>query len=308
LGLDVVEQILVRSDVVDLIRCKSVCKSWQSIISDPRFVKAHLNHAYTNDRNNPELGHRRVCLSVISGEDSWFYSDCVHIVGSCNGLLCVSPKGVKFVVTNPSTREHKKLPTPPFRPHMHKIGMIREVVCWGFGYDSSTDDYKVIAGFMKDWHSKHTRFHALTLKSNTWKAIGKVKYSTYVGKSEEFKEIPLPDPSLLYDRDCFDYRLGGKYDVAHYLPITLDSQMTSSDGVDDGTRVPVNGEYIRASIFVKSLVSPYSHDNNHCEGQKRNAKELEDTKSDESGAKGNKIRKKKCKRSKRCSKHKKPLV
>ncbi|KAI7727783.1 hypothetical protein M8C21_025014 [Ambrosia artemisiifolia] len=336
LGLDVVDQILVRSDVEDLIRCKSVCKSWQSIISDPRFVKAHLNHAYTNDRNNPELGHRRVCLSVISGEDSWFYSDCVHIVGSCNGLLCVSPKGVKFVVTNPSTREHKKLPTPPFRPHMHKIGMIREVVCWGFGYDSSTDDYKVIAGFMKDWHSKHTRFHALTLKSNTWKAIGKVKYSTYVGKSgilcggalhwfmthknhkkaiisldlstEEFKEIPLPDPSLLYDRDCFDYRLGviedclciylrcsslstrkwvmknnrwevytndhcqGKYDVAHYLPITLDSQMTSSDGVDDGTRVPVNGEYIRASIFVKSLVSPYSHDNNHCEGQKRNAK------------------------------------
>ncbi|MFS7988892.1 putative F-box domain-containing protein [Helianthus anomalus] len=99
LALDVVEQILVRLDVGDLIRCKSVCKSWRFLISSPRFVKAHLNNAYTNDRNNDELGHRRVCLRGIRGEDSWFLLDCIHIVGSCNGLLCVSPIGVKFVVT-----------------------------------------------------------------------------------------------------------------------------------------------------------------------------------------------------------------
>ncbi|MFS7988855.1 putative F-box domain-containing protein [Helianthus anomalus] len=165
LALDVVEQILLQLDVKDLIRCKSVCKSWRSLILSPRFVKAHLNNAYTT---------QRVCLPGIRGEDSWFLLDCIHIVGSCNDLLCASPRGVKFVVINPSTRENKKLPTPPFRPQMHKIAMTREVACWGFGYDSSSDDYKVIAGFMKIFDSKRTSFLVLKLKSNTWKVIGQV--------------------------------------------------------------------------------------------------------------------------------------
>ncbi|XP_035835069.1 F-box/kelch-repeat protein At3g23880-like isoform X2 [Helianthus annuus] len=374
LALDVVERILPLLDVKDIIRCKSVCKSWRSVILSLRFVKAHLNNAYTNDRNNHELGHRRVCLRGIRGEDSWFLLDYIHIVGSCNGLLCVSPIGVKFVVINPSTREHKKLPTPPFQPHVHKLAMTREVACWGFGYDSSSDDYKVIAGFMKKFDSKRTSFLVLTLKSNTWKVIGQVKYSIYEGRSgvfyggalhwfmthknlkkviisldlstEEFKEIPMPDVYMLY----FDsYRLGvieeclciysirsplstkkwvmknnkwelyidnhcqTKYDVAHYFPIRKESHMTSRYYVDDGTPVPINGDYIRASIFVKSLVSPHPHvnhdnNNNHYDEHKRIAKVQEVTESVESGAKGHIRKRKKKRRSKRSCKHKKPLV
>ncbi|KAM0024959.1 putative F-box domain-containing protein [Helianthus debilis subsp. tardiflorus] len=34
---DLVELILVRLDVKDLIRFKSVCKSWHSLIASPRF-------------------------------------------------------------------------------------------------------------------------------------------------------------------------------------------------------------------------------------------------------------------------------
>ncbi|MFS7959811.1 putative F-box domain-containing protein [Helianthus anomalus] len=235
---DVVEQILVRLDVEDLIRFKSVCHSWLYVISSPFFVKAHLKHAYMTDHNNPQLGHRRVCLPTAFGEDMLYSLNLVHILGSCNGLLCVSPRGFKLVVTNPSTREHKKLPTPPYRLcDIHYICSVREVVSWGFGYDSSAaDDYKVIAGFMKRKRtgSKVTVFHLLTLKSNTWKFIGQVKYWRFchgvsgilcggalhwimTGKkknekkkkmnviisldlsTEEFKEIPLRDASLLYE-------------------------------------------------------------------------------------------------------------
>ncbi|KAM0015170.1 putative F-box domain-containing protein [Helianthus debilis subsp. tardiflorus] len=149
---DVVEQILVRLDVEDLIRCKSVCHSWKYVISSPFFVKAHLKHAYITDHNNPQLGHRRVCLRTVVGEDMLYSLNLVHIVGFCNGLLllCVSPRGFKLVVTNPLTREHKKLPTPPYRLcDIHYIYSVREVASWGFGYDSSADDYKVITGFMK---------------------------------------------------------------------------------------------------------------------------------------------------------------
>ncbi|XP_076942590.1 F-box/kelch-repeat protein At3g06240-like [Bidens hawaiensis] len=233
---DVVEDILVRLDVKDLIRCKSVCKSWQSFISSSRFVQAHLNHAYKRDRDNHEFGHRRICVSFsYKKELSSFYGNETRIVGSCNGLVCVSPRDVEFVITNPSTREEKKLPTPPF---MHKRLRIRDKVeCWGFGYDSSADEYKVIVGFKNNYE---TVFHVFTLKSNTWKVIEQVKYKIYVDvfysyvntsgilcggalhwiithqnmkviisldlSTEEFKEIPVP-LDLLYDcSHC--YRLG----------------------------------------------------------------------------------------------------
>ncbi|KAL8247038.1 hypothetical protein R6Q59_008254 [Mikania micrantha] len=367
LGLDAVEEILVRLDVEDLIRCKSVCKSWLSFISSTRFVKAHLKHNYNNDRDNHELGHRRISSYAIKNEDDWLYCNGFFIVGSCNGLVCISPEDVELVVTNPSTRELKKLPPPPYRPHMDKILQIRGVVCWGFGYDSSADDYKVVAGFRKSFSKFRTRFHVLTLKSNIWKVVGEVKYRNIEGKSgvlcggalhwfmigennkkvivsldlstDELKEIPQPNADLLYECKG-DHRLGvideslciyssyfplsskkwvmknkwelyddpyeTKYDVVHYLILEHSQQATGYlYGHDGGTHVPSIGDHIRASVLVRSLVSPhpYPHVNNNNihyakQGQEGN-------KSVETGAKVN-MRKRK--RRKRYSKHKTPLV
>ncbi|KAI7726133.1 hypothetical protein M8C21_031013 [Ambrosia artemisiifolia] len=251
LAFDVVEEILVQLDVKDLIRCKSVCKSWQSFISSPRFVNAHLKRSCNNDLDNHELGHRRIGMGISTDEDDlwgynykgmtmdeddWLSHDYLHVVGSCNGLVCVCPHDVVFVVTNPSIREQRKLPTPPYPRDMDEH-VIRSESCWGFGYDSSTDDYKVIAGFAKSktWDSKlRMFFYVLTLKSNTWIFIGKVKYKYADGVSgilcggalhwffiddnkkvimslnlstEEFKEIPQPVDEE-YDCNPFDdYKL-----------------------------------------------------------------------------------------------------
>ncbi|XP_076893188.1 putative F-box protein At3g16210 [Bidens hawaiensis] len=221
---DVVEQILVQLDVEDLIRCKNVCKSWQYFISSPRFVKAHLNHSYNNDRNNRQLGHRRIDIWIaIPFRQSYSpYRKKLNFVGSCNGLVCVSPLHVEFFVTNHLTLETNKLPVPPY--------MISEVVCWGFGYDPSVDDYKVVAGF----DSKNlTLFYALTLKSNSWKVIGEVKSKRledikgvlcggtlhWLAKNnviisldlstEEFKEIRLPiNEEYKYEYDRAYNKLG----------------------------------------------------------------------------------------------------
>ncbi|KAK1406724.1 hypothetical protein QVD17_38332 [Tagetes erecta] len=337
LPLDLVEQILVGLDVEDVIQCKSVCKSWQSLISTPRFVKAHLNRAYTNDRNNPQLGHRRIYFSGIRHEDHRFFFNITHVVGSCNGLLCVSTKNVKFLVTNPSTREHKKLPTPPYGPYnMRKLSCLRSVVCWGFGYDSSIDDYKVIVGFEKKVKREGMMlFHVLTLKSFTWKLIGEVKHyelkfggrtGTFCGgalhwlmrtyndeneviisldlSTEEFKEIALPDTTdLIYDCNYHDFTLEmgnennkwksyiddcceSKYDVAHSMITTVNDVYIC----DDGTRVPTNGDYICATLFSKSLVSPYPHPH---------VKEHDGNESVESEAKGNLGKRKRMKKKKK---------
>ncbi|XP_076961171.1 F-box/kelch-repeat protein At3g23880-like [Bidens hawaiensis] len=239
LAFDVVEQILLRMDVKDLIRCKSVCKSWLSFISTPCFVKAHLNHNIKRDRDNRQLGHRRICHSKYMPNGRWVrWNEIIVIVGSCNGLVCFSPRDVELVVTNPLTREQKKLPTPPYWPNMDRISIIRDLVCcWGFGYDSCADDYKVIVGFRNIFDINQTTLFVLTLKSNTWKVIGEIRYRNirYKYKSgvlcggalhwfmmdgkmkkviisldlstEKFKEIPQPDTAD-YDCDIEDLQLG----------------------------------------------------------------------------------------------------
>ncbi|MFS8011005.1 putative F-box domain-containing protein [Helianthus anomalus] len=160
LALDVVEDILVRLDVEDLIRCKSVCKSWYSFISCSRFVKAHLKHAYNND---PELGgHRRIALSSILSID---HNNCVlngtHIVGSCNGVkvigevkyrcidgfngvLCggalhwfMSDKYKRVILSlDLSTQEFKEIPQPADEEYVNDVddiecflGVIEEYLC-----------------------------------------------------------------------------------------------------------------------------------------------------------------------------------
>lgn len=219
---EILEQILVRLDVRDIIRCKSVCKAWQSFISDPAFIKFHLNHSYNNDRNDTEIGERRIVMARFpyrytvrqyEVDDGYFDYHYCHLIGSSNGLVCISPFNAELLVANPSIREVKKLRNPPIR----NVGSF----CWGFGYDSSIDDYKVIYGFRKN--EGVTCFQVLTLKSNEWKVIGEVNYnfisrigiicngalhwvmnagspqnnnkvivSFHISK-EEFTEIPQPD-------------------------------------------------------------------------------------------------------------------
>nr|XP_043633503.1 F-box/kelch-repeat protein At3g06240-like [Erigeron canadensis] len=152
---------------------------------------------------------------------------------SSNGLVCISPVDAKLVITNPLTKELIKLPK--------FMSISRDSLCWGFGYDSSVDDYKVIVGL--EIYDAPTRFVMFTLKTNTWKQIGVVNYRNIGSRSamlcngalhrfmkttncrnnenkvilsfdlilNEFKEIPQPDDnniSLVYKSDGYHKTLG----------------------------------------------------------------------------------------------------
>ncbi|XP_071687392.1 F-box/kelch-repeat protein At3g06240-like [Rutidosis leptorrhynchoides] len=104
------------------------------------------------------------------------------MIGSCNGLVCISPFVDELLVTNPSTREVRKLPMLPF---------CRGNLCWGFGYDSITDDYKVVAGINESEHLM--RFQVLSLKSSQWKFVGDGNYLTYNAQG------CFPRPGVLHD-------------------------------------------------------------------------------------------------------------
>ncbi|XP_071687361.1 F-box/kelch-repeat protein At3g06240-like [Rutidosis leptorrhynchoides] len=163
-----IEEILARLDVKDALRCKSVCKSWYNLISSDYFVNAHLKRSYNYNR---EHGYIRIRLHCKNNNVTKF-RDCM-MVGSCDGLVCISPGKGELLLTNPSTREvSRKLPKLPMLPYND-----RRKVCWGFGYDSLKDDYKVVAGFNISEH--HMCFQVLSLKSNKWKFIGDGDYLTY---------------------------------------------------------------------------------------------------------------------------------
>ncbi|KAK1429527.1 hypothetical protein QVD17_11738 [Tagetes erecta] len=74
-------------------------------------------------------------------------------------------------------------------------------LCFGFGYDSSTDDYKVVLGLRKSEYV--TCFVMLTLKFNVWKFIGEIKYK-------------------------FNYRIGTLCNGALHWPMFHENHQTSN--------------------------------------------------------------------------------
>ncbi|GJX98453.1 F-box protein CPR1-like protein [Tanacetum coccineum] len=72
----------------------------------------------------------------------------------------------QICLTNPSTREFRKLHKAPILPKKWKR--------YGFGYDSSTDDYKLVMAINQGCDGALVQI--LSLKSNVWKLLGHVNY------------------------------------------------------------------------------------------------------------------------------------
>ena len=201
---EIIEEILSRLPVKSLIRFKSVCKQWFSLITDPKFAKLHLNQAINKENyfNNKKLlvsiyrGNRAVdaVSPSVHGQVVSYYNGMVcmdyefntstytmvshnvvvdshfrlfgrKVVGSCNGLICVVHGFNTFYLWNPSTREEKTLPHPIV---VHLGRVFHGHLLQGFGYDDSTDDYKVIRCSFGP--SKHTT-EVFSLRTNYWRII-----------------------------------------------------------------------------------------------------------------------------------------
>lgn len=106
--------------------------------------------------------------SPLAGEERRF-----RIVGSCNGLVCLALSDCRDLnLWNPSTGDCSKLPEPPTPTG--------DSYTPGFGYDSSSDDYKVVlvtyySESEKDsqgeelWWSTYQIVAIYSLKRNSWR-------------------------------------------------------------------------------------------------------------------------------------------
>lgn len=184
---DLVYDILfIRLTVKDLLRLKSVCKSWLSLISNPDFIKTHLSKL-TND--DPHLTRHHLLISRKIDEDLHvvfeghslnsllnepltddtmqldYPDDVERVVGCCNGMVCLLCNifdKIYVALWNPSTGKSKTLPRPR---------MIFENACtrYGFCYDESCDEYKVFVIFgCRPYEYKVSVYSS---KSDYWRII-----------------------------------------------------------------------------------------------------------------------------------------
>ncbi|GJZ30694.1 F-box associated domain containing protein [Tanacetum coccineum] len=173
--------ILSRLPVKSLLRFKSVCKLWHSLISDPCFVKSHLSLSACNFN----FAHHRLIISNYTDKYLNSYPLCdlfkksvnkLHpcfpleltikpsyhrVIGSCNGLLCILDAGT-LIIYNPSTRIWSKFYRVP-----------SAYMSCGFGYDESSDDYKVVV------ITRGNQVEIFSMKTRTWKKKGNFPHSVH---------------------------------------------------------------------------------------------------------------------------------
>ena len=123
---ELIENILLRISVKNLLRYKCVSKSWYTLIEDIYFVKKHLEY---NVKSNTELGlivqedaddnwMRTVRLDDMVGHDQCDFvrvdtGNVDNIVGSCHGLICFLILSHGLTIWNPSTGKAHDLPCNP---------------------------------------------------------------------------------------------------------------------------------------------------------------------------------------------------
>lgn len=137
---------------MSLLRFKSVCKSWLSIIEDPKFIKSHVHCSHI-------MANKKASLLMITKDeayngrprfvsiDSKYYLHKPHyfkfkVVGSCNGIICLAAENVYRYLWNPSIKQSKLLPQYP--KIKQKVLKSYHQVELAFGFDSLMNDYKVV--------------------------------------------------------------------------------------------------------------------------------------------------------------------
>ncbi|XVF70358.1 hypothetical protein PTKIN_Ptkin11bG0155700 [Pterospermum kingtungense] len=181
LPTEVILEILRRLPVKSVVRCRSVCRAWNSLINNPSFISTHLQTSLSKP-NSPLLllrllkdNKENYLLHFDNDDFDAFkqlhspFEDCLPrsiVVGSCIGLVCLcffpQDNFLDLFLWNPSVHKYITLP----KPSITCLGDNTNLV-FGFGFDSRTNDYKllIVAGTVETL----TDAYLFSLSGNCWK-------------------------------------------------------------------------------------------------------------------------------------------
>ncbi|KAK9910779.1 hypothetical protein M0R45_034724 [Rubus argutus] len=198
---EVIQKILLRLPIKSIIKATAVCKSWMSLIKSSTFIQSHLRT--TIDSNDAHLllfsasslkdsdSYPRFLLHWDSPE-SGEYSEpslpvtflenqsvsLLTVVGTCNGLVCLEADHFDTVpsllIWNPCIRKIVMLPSPPDCFTFSKYN--DKYTTHGFGYDSYSNDYKVLRvvsllGCHSNLSRLATAVQVYSLARGSWKSL-----------------------------------------------------------------------------------------------------------------------------------------
>ncbi|KAF9606355.1 hypothetical protein IFM89_025023 [Coptis chinensis] len=170
---EVISQILLRVHARDLIRIKTVCKLWHSLISNLNFVNAHLARSHpeiilTTCRYHSSEGREDIYdyISIDMQENDLpskifqfpaSLHNKVYLIHSCNGLTLLQDRDdfPRLYIYNPVTRECNTLSPTQYKCHQ-----------WALAYDDSIRKYKVFG-----IASEKKVCLVLTQGENLWKEV-----------------------------------------------------------------------------------------------------------------------------------------
>ncbi|ESQ37264.1 hypothetical protein EUTSA_v10002580mg [Eutrema salsugineum] len=180
---EMMEEILLRLPVKSLTRFKSVCISWRSLISETLFTLKHallLEGSKATTRKKSPYGvittsryHLKSCCvdslynesttNVLEHDGELLGRDYYQVAGTCNGLVCFHVDYNKsFYLWNPTLKLQQILSGSDLETSDEVI------VTYGFGYDESEDDYKVVALLQQRQQQLKTEAMIYSTRQKLW--------------------------------------------------------------------------------------------------------------------------------------------
>ncbi|KAL8542057.1 hypothetical protein ACS0TY_003064 [Phlomoides rotata] len=214
---EIITEILLRLPVKSLLKFRCVSKTWLFLISSYQFAKAHLeistkNNVYIHDKLIfgskilPMDLYTCSIYSLIEGSnitDSIYpktdgillydrvqfdcppaeLDDAIWLVGSCNGLVCVSISPNNIYLWNPTTKKSKMLPNSGT-----DLDFDYYSITFAFGYDELHDDYKVVEFFGAEHETGvyETQLKVYSRRTNSWKILSNWPGGDTFGGSGKF--------------------------------------------------------------------------------------------------------------------------
>jgi F-box interacting protein len=191
---DLVDDILSRLPVKSLIRFKCVSKAWHALITSRQFATSHFQKSSQNPKVLVMIGHEDYHVRVVQSKALVISQNHVEFepvdvgfplrgttnigrvhttLASCNGLVCVEffdqyTDTYEYLVWNPSTRSNRNIPRSTTFDSSFDGSY-----SFGFGYDYSTHDYKLLRSYYNEYESGFPKleFEIFLLKTFTWRKI-----------------------------------------------------------------------------------------------------------------------------------------
>ncbi|PWA80167.1 F-box domain-containing protein [Artemisia annua] len=173
----IIHDILARLPTKVLYRCKCVSKHWNSLITDPYFIKMRKRQMIllpsspiqVLDDNYPNDDMANLMFKLPSPYRNPQNNDVIFL-GTVNGIVLLVVNYTRMILYNPFTGASKLLPYP-----------ISDLACgsnhiYGFGYGATLDDLKILRFDQSAFYAHQSAFyardydilHVFRFRTNSW--------------------------------------------------------------------------------------------------------------------------------------------